>query len=99
MVPIFIPKAETETMFEESFKNIYTISFDSWYTDRTVVNDGLEFQVHKGSAQKINNPEYLIAAHHFSPRIVLPNKASNIAIFDNLDIRKCFREMDGQRYP
>ena len=51
-VPIFIPKTEAQIMFNESFKIMYTISFDSWCTDRKVVNDGLEFEVNIGSAQK-----------------------------------------------
>ena len=32
-------------------------SFDSWTTDRKIVNTGLEFQVDIGSAQNINSPK------------------------------------------
>ena len=54
-VPIFIPIDETQAIFEESFKNNYTISFDSWYTERKVVCDGEEFQVDIVSAQNVNS--------------------------------------------
>ena len=85
-------------MFNESLKNSFTLSFDSWYTDRKVVNDGLEFQIDIGSAQNVNSPKYLIAAHQIANRVGVPNKANNIAFFDNLDVRKYFVEIDGQRY-
>ena len=48
-VPTFIPSVETQAMFIEPIKNIYTISFDSKYTDRKLVIDGLEFQADIGS--------------------------------------------------
>ena len=64
-VPIFIPSAETQAMFNESIKYNYTnwVSFDSWCTGRKVVSDELEFQVDIGSAQDINSPKYLVVAH------------------------------------
>ena len=64
-----------------------------------MVIGGLEFQVDIGSAQNINSPKYLIAAHQFLARINILNKANNIAIFDNLNVRKYFVEIDGYRYP
>ena len=39
-IPIFIQSADTQAMFKESINNKYTISFDSWYTDRKVVIEG-----------------------------------------------------------
>ena len=33
-VPSFIPDAETQVMFNDSNKNSFTLSFDSWVTDR-----------------------------------------------------------------
>ena len=47
----------------------------------------------------MNSPKYLIRAHQRKDRIITPNKNNNIAIFDNLDIRKLFVEIDGIRYP
>ena len=33
-VPILKPNTNTQVMFDESIKNNYTITFDSWYTAR-----------------------------------------------------------------
>ena len=97
--PLFTPSAETQAMFNESIKYIFNLSYNSWYTDRKVFNDGLEFQVDIGPAENIKSPKFLIAAHQFLARRGVPNKARKIAIFDNLDVRKSFIEIEGQRYP
>ena len=39
-VPQFIPSTSTQVMFNESIMNNYTITFDSWYTERKISNDG-----------------------------------------------------------
>ena len=41
----------------------------------------------------------MICAHQTNLRTTTPDKKINIAIFDNLDLRKNFAEIDGQRYP
>ena len=41
----------------------------------------------------------MICAHQTNLRTTIPDKNINIAIFDNLDHRKYFVEIDGQRYP
>ena len=61
-VPIFIPNAETQIIFNESIKNSSTLSFDSWTTDRKTVDSQLEYQVYIGSAQITNSPKNLIVA-------------------------------------
>ena len=76
-VPVSIPSVETETMFIESSKNTFTISFYSWYTERKVVDDGVELQIDIGSAHNNNSPKYLIAAHQSLARIVVAKKQSN----------------------
>ena len=43
-VPVFIPSPETQAMFNQSIKSKYSFSYDSWTTDRKIVNDGLQFQ-------------------------------------------------------
>ena len=98
-VPTFIPSAETQVMFNDSIKNSFNISFDSWTTDRKIVNTDLEYQLDIGSSANINSPKYLIVAHQTAARSGASNKANNISIFDNLDIRKYFVEIDGIRYP
>ena len=52
-----------------------------------------------GSAQNVISPKYMICAHQTNLRTTIPDKKINIAIFDNLDLRKYFVEIDGQRYP
>ena len=47
----------------------------------------------------MKSPKYLSRAHQTKDRIETPNKNNNIAIFDNLDLRKSFVEINGQRYP
>ena len=87
-VPILIPNTETQVMFNESSKNSYTITYDSWYTERKVSPDGKELQVDIGGAQHVNSPKYLIGAFQTADRIAAPNKANNIAIFDNVNVKK-----------
>ena len=53
-VPILIPNTQIQVMFKESITKNYTITFDSWYTERKFPNDGREVQVDIGSAQHIN---------------------------------------------
>ena len=86
-VPQLIPSTTTQVTFIESIMNNYTITFDSWFTKRKISNDGRELQDDIGSAQKINNPKYLISAFQTNARTA-PNKASNPAIFDNNHVTK-----------
>ena len=97
-VPQLIPSTSTQVMFNEAIMNNYTITFDSWYTERKISNDGRELQVDIASAQHINSPKYLISAFQTNARTT-PNKSSNPAIFDNNHVRKYFVEIDGVRYP
>ena len=97
-VPQLIPSNSTQVMFNEAIMNNYTISFDSWYTERKISNDGRELQVDIGSAQQMNSPKYLMSAFQ-TPTRTTPNKASNPAIFDKNHVTKYFVEIDGVRYP
>ena len=56
-VPILIPNTETQVMFNESIKNIYTITYDSWYTERKISTDGNELHADIGSAQHMKIPK------------------------------------------
>ena len=85
-------------MFNGSIKNSSTLSFESWYTEKRIVNDDLELQIDIGSAQNGKSPKYLLVAHQPLARIGVPTKANNIAFFGNLDIRKDFVEIDRQSY-
>ena len=65
---------------------------------KKTVETQLENQVDIGSAQHINSPEYIIA-HQTADRIGFPNKANNVAVFNNLDVRKYLVDIDGVRHP
>ena len=97
-VPKLIPSTSTQLMFNEAIMNNYTITFDSWYTERKISNDGRELQIDVASAQGINSPKYLISAFQTNARTT-PNKANNPAIFDHINVTKYFVEIDGIRYP
>ena len=97
-IPNLIPSVETQLMFNEATQNNYKISFDEWYTERLIISD-LIIQHDIGSAQTLIQPKYLICTHQTNLRTTTPDKKSSIAIFDNLDLRKYFVEIDGQRYP
>ena len=97
-VPILIPDSQTQLLFNESIMKNYTITFDSWYTERKISKDGRELQVDIGSAQKINSPKYLISAFQTIARTTT-NKAVKPAIFDDNHVTKYFVEIDGVRYP
>ena len=97
-VPILIPNSLTQVMFNEAFMNNYTITFDSWYTERKNSSDGRELQVDIGGAQKINSPKYLISGFQTFARTTA-NKAVNPGIFDDNHVTKYFVEIDGVGYP
>ena len=97
-IPNLIPSVETQLMFNETTQNNFNITFDEWYTERRIISD-LLVQHDIGSAQTVNSPKYQIAAHQTSLRTTTPDKKINIGIFDKLDLRKYYVEIDGQRYP
>ena len=97
-IPNLIPSVETQLMFNEATQNNYKISFDEWYTERRIISD-LLIQHDIGSAQNVIQPKYLICVHQTNLRTATSDKKINIAIFDNMDIRKYYVEIDGQRYP
>ena len=89
--PNLTPSVENQLMFNEATHNIYKISFDEWYTERRVISDTF-FQLHIGSAQQVNSPEYLICAHQTKDRTNAPNKKiiivySIILIFENIKLK------------
>ena len=98
-VPLFIPDPQTEIIFIDSIKNSFTLSFDSRTSDRKTVDTQLENQVDIESAQNINSPKYVIVARQRAVRIGVPNKANNVAVFDNLNVRKYHVHIDCVRYP
>ena len=59
----------------------------------------MNFKVDIGSTQHIISPKYLIGAFQTEARIGTPNKKNNLAIFNYVNVRKYFCEIDGYRYP
>ena len=97
-IPNLIPSVETKLMFNEATQNNYKISFDEWYTERRIISD-LLVQHDIGSAKNVIQPNYMISAHQTNLRTTNPDKKINIAIFNNMDLRKYFVEIDGLRCP
>ena len=97
-LPNLIPSVETQLMFNEATQNIYRISYEECYTERRLITDMIA-QVDLGSAHQVNSPKYMICAHQTKDRLNTSVKKINIAVFDNLDLRKFYDEIDGQRYP
>ena len=97
-VPNFIPSVETQVMFKEATQNNYKKFYDEWFTERRIISDAIT-QLDIGSSQNVQSPKYLIGAHQTRDRIDAPISTKIVAIFDNLDLRKYYNEIDGQRYP
>ena len=96
-VPNLIPSVETQVMFNKATQNNYKISYDEWFTERRIISDTIT-QLDIGSSRNFQSPKHLIGAHQTRDRIDGAISTKNIAIFDNLDLRKCYIEIDGQRY-
>ena len=98
-VPLFIPDAETQIMFNDSIKNIFTSFFVSRNTNRKTIDIQLVFQIDIGTAQNISSPKYKTVALQTATRIEIPTKVNIIAFFDNLIVRKCHVDIDRVRFP
>ena len=97
-IPILILKSQTQVLFKETIMNNYTLTFDSWFTERKISNDGRELQVDIASAQNINSPKNLISAFQTNDRTT-PTKAPNPSIFDTIHIISYFVVIAGVRCP
>ena len=100
-IPSIVPSAEQQQIFNEAIRDSFTLSFDAWVTDRKPVNTGKEYQLDIGSASNINIHLYLIVAHQKTQREnpARPPNQFNNAIFDHVDVKRYFVEIDGVRYP
>ena len=100
-IPSLVPSAEQQQSFNEAIRESFTLCFDAWVTDRKPVNTGNEYQLDIGSASNIYIPLYLIVAHQKTQRENPPRPPNqfNIAIFDHVDVKRFFVEIDGVRYP
>ena len=83
-------------MFDEATQNNYKISYDEWFTERRIISDTFT-QLDIGSSQNVQSVKYLIGAHQTKDRNDGAISTKNVAIFDNLDLRNYYIEIDGQR--
>ena len=97
-VPNLLPSVEIQVMFNEVTQNNYKISYEEWFTERRILSDMIT-QLDIGSSQNVHSLKYLIGAHQTTDRINAPISRKNVSIFDNLDLRKYYIELDGQLYP
>ena len=105
-IPQIIPSPETQVFFTEAISKTFSLSYESWTTDRKPVDTAREFQVDISSASNINSPLYPIAAHQKAQRPDPANPANifssnrfNNAIFDHVEVRNYYSEIDNNRYP
>ena len=90
-------------IFSEAISQTFTLSYESRTTDRKPAR---EFHLDISSASNIISPLYIIAVHQKTQRPDPANPANNLsnnrfknAIFDHVDVRKYYSEIDGIRYP
>ena len=62
-IPSLVPSHEQQQLLIESIMQSFTLSFDSWVTDRKPINTGNEYQLDMGSPSIVNNFLFLITAH------------------------------------
>ena len=100
-IPSLAPSAEEQEIFNEAIRESFTFSFYAWVTDRKPVNTGNEYQLDIRSASNTNIPLYLIVAHQKTQRdnSARPANQFNNAVFDHVDVKRYFVEIDGVRYP
>ena len=85
-------------MFNEATQNNYKIYFDERFTERRIISDTIT-QLDIGSSQNVQSSKYMIGDHQTKDRIDGAISTKNVAIFDDIDLRKNYIEIDGQRYP
>ena len=67
-------------------------------SDKKNVDTQLEYQIDIGWAQNFNNLKNSIFAGQTAVGVEVPNKARNIAVLDNSNVKKIFIDIDGVRY-
>ena len=100
-----MPSLETQYIFNEAISKTSLLSYESWTTDRKPGDTAREFQIDISSASNIEGPLYLIAAHQktqkadpVEPADDLSKNRFNIALFDLVEVKKYYSEIDGVRY-
>ena len=86
-------------MFNESIENSFTLTLDSWTTERRTVNTGLEYQIDLRSSSDNKSPNLSTAVDQTEAQAGVPNERVDGAVFDHLVVRKFCEEINGVRYP
>ena len=97
-VPNLTPSVETQVMFNEATQNNYKVSNDEWFTKRRIISDTIT-QLDIESSQNVQSLKNLIGAHQTKDRLDGVISTENVSIFDNLNLKKYYVEIDGLRYP
>ena len=85
-------------MFNEATQINYKIYYDERFTERRKISDTIT-QLDIGISQNVQSSKYLIGAHQPKDSIDGAISTENVAIFDDLDLRNYYIEIDGQLYP
>ena len=56
LIPQILPSPETQVHFSEDISKTFTLSYESWTTDRKPVDTAKVFQTDISSASNINSP-------------------------------------------
>ena len=68
-IPTIIPSPETQRISKEAMPKTFTLSYESWITDRKPVDTAQEFQLDIGRASNFNAPLNLRKIHHKTQHI------------------------------
>ena len=96
-IPTFIPGPESQRIFNESIKKVFSLTFDSRTSKRTTIKTGSPYQPDIGSSSATNSLEYLIVENQAEARAGPADKPNNIGNSDHVDDGKVFVEIDGIR--
>ena len=89
--PQITPFPGTQVYLNEAFSKTFTLSYESWTTDRKLVVTAEEFQIDISSASNINSPLYSEAARQKTKRPDPTNPAINVlnnSFFGHVKVRK-----------
>ena len=86
---------QKQIFFNGAVTKTFTLSYESWTTDRKPIDTAREFQIHISSASNINSPLHLLAGHQKTPgpgpaatANNLSNNRFNNAVFYKVAVRK-----------
>ena len=108
-IPTINPSPEIPRILSEAITKSFTLSIESWTTDRKAVNTGKEIHLDIGSSSNIFAPLFLLPAHEKKQRIdpasatnpparVTNNRFKDVT-FDKVKFEQYVVKSDGIRQP